>query len=86
MKKVINQGTVCSASVAPVFSHAAVKKAASRVAFPLSAPTERRELLGSVEVEGSAEERDPGFVSLRKWRKENIHLKAKDLKTAGFHE
>lgn len=66
MKKVINQGTVCLASVAPVFSHAAVKKAASRVAFPLSAPTERRELLGSVEVEGSAEERDPGFVSLRK--------------------
>lgn len=83
LKKVINQGTVCSVSVAPVFSHAAVKKAASRVALPLSAPTERKELLGSVEVVGSAKEGDTGFVSLRK---ENIHLKAKDLKTAGFHE
>lgn len=35
------------------------------VAFLLSAPAKREELLGSVEVEDSAGERVTGFVSLR---------------------
>lgn len=73
-------------SVSPAFCHAAVQKAASQVVVLVSVPTMGEEQLGSGKVEDNVGERVTGFVSLREWKKDNINLKAKDLKAAEFNE
>lgn len=73
-------------NVSPAFCHAAVQKAASQVVVLESVPTMGEEQLGSVKVEDNVGERATGFVSLREWKKDNINLKAKDLKAAEFNE